>query len=218
MKLLLQVTNKTIAININEILRLASVPEDKENNNVNSPNSTITDNSTITNSNAPSKVIGQLPLDSGNTTTILPGELPNNNINQQEIKEEKQKEVSPSFSAIDLAMEVEDYLKSPSKFFYGHNQALVAKLYERFRVEISDNKVTSIKVFQTVLYYHLLKITNSNNVQGLNQLLSKSKFTLSLTEILNSIQLIVKNKEVHADYKKEVFAVSDNPTTESNTD
>jgi hypothetical protein len=218
MKLLLQVTNKTIAININEILRLASVPEDKENNNGNSPNSTITDNSTITNSNAPSKVVGQLPLDSGNTTTILPGELPNNNINQQEIKEEKQKEVSPSFSAIDLAMEVEDYLKSPSKFFYGHNQALVAKLYERFRVEISDNKVTSIKVFQTVLYYHLLKITNSNNVQGLNQLLSKSKFTLSLTEILNSIQLIVKNKEVHADYKKEVFAVSDNPTTESNTD
>lgn len=233
MKLILPVTNKAIAININEIVRLAAVTGDKENNNMNSPNSAITDNNsnngnspnsaitdngTITNSNTPYKVVGQLPLDSGKTTTNISGELPDNNINQQEIKEEKQKKVSPSFSAVDVAKEVDDYLKSPSNFFYGHNQTLVAKLYERYRVEISDKKITSIKIFQLVLYYHLLKITNSNTVQELNQLLSKSKLTLSLTEISKTVQLIATKKDINADYKKEVYAVSDNPSKVSNTD
>ena len=233
MKLILPVTNRTIAININEILKLAAMSRNKENNYGNSPNSTIpdnnsnngnppnsriTDNSTITNSNAPSNVVGQLPLDSGKTTTNLLGELPNNNNKQEEIEKEKQKEVSPPFSAIDVAKEVDDYLKSPSKFFYGHNQTLVAKFYERYRVEISDKKITSIKVFQPVLYYHLLKITNSNNVQELNQKLCKSRLSLSLLEFYKTVQLITTKKDTNADYRKEVYAVSDNPSKESNTD
>jgi len=233
MKLIRQVTDKTIAVNINEILRLAAVPEDKEYNNGNLPKSTIfnddsingsspisivTDIGTPTHSNTPTNVVGQLPLNSGNTTTNIPGELPDNNINQQEIKEEKQKEVSPSFSAIELAKESDDYLKTPSKFFYGHNQLLVTKLYERYRVEISDKKITSIKIFQSVLYYYLLKITNSSTVQDLNQLLSKSKLTLSLNEISKTVQLVSTKKDVNADYKKEVNAVYDNPSKVSNPD
>ncbi|NMD03496.1 MAG: hypothetical protein GYA71_09515 [Bacteroidales bacterium] len=233
MKLIRQVTDKTIAVNIIEILRLAAVPEDKEYNNGNLPKSTIfnddsingsspisivTDIGTPTHSNTPTNVVGQLPLNSGNTTTNIPGELPDNNINQQEIKEEKQKEVSPSFSAIELAKESDDYLKTPSKFFYGHNQLLVTKLYERYRVEISDKKITSIKIFQSVLYYYLLKITNSSTVQDLNQLLSKSKLTLSLNEISKTVQLVSTKKDVNADYKKEVNAVYDNPSKVSNPD
>jgi hypothetical protein len=194
------------------------VPGDKEKDNGNLPNSTITTNCTNTNSNTTSNIVGQLPLSSGNSTTNLPGELPINNKNQQEIKEEKQKEVSPSFSAIDVTKEVDDYLKSPSNFFYGYNQTLVTKLYERYRVEIPDKKITSIKIFQLVLYYHLLKITNSNTVQELNQVLSKSKLTLSLTEISKTVQLIATKKDINADYKKEVYAVSDNPSKVSNTD
>ncbi len=233
MKLIHQVTDKTIAVNINEILRLAAVPEDKDYNNWNLPNSTITnddsinsnspisritDNGTPTHSNNPTNVVGQLPLDSGNMITNIQGELPDNNNKQQEIKEEKQKEVSPSFSATDVAKEVDDYLKSPSKFFYGHNQTLVTKLYERYRVEISDKKITSIKIFQSVLYYYLLRITNSNTVQELNQLLSKSKLTLSLTDISKTVQLISTKKDINADYRKEVNAVNDNPSKVSNTD
>ena len=233
MKLILQVTNKTIAININEILRLAAVPEDKEHNNGNlpdstmtndnsingnSPNSSVTDKGTITHSSTPANVVGQLPLDRGNTTTDLPGELPDNNINQQGIKQEKQKEVFPSFSALEIAKETDDYLKTPSKFFYGHNQLLVTKLYERYRVEIPDKKITSIKIFQSVLYYYLLKITNSNTVQELNQLLSKSKLTLSLTEISKTVQLVSTKKDINADYRKEVLAVNDNQSKVSNPD
>ena len=87
MKLIRQVTDKTIAVNINEILRLAAVPEDKEYNNGNLPKSTIfnddsingsspisivTDIGTPTHSNTPTNVVGQLPLNSGNTTTNIP--------------------------------------------------------------------------------------------------------------------------------------------------
>lgn len=233
MKLIIPITNRTIVVNINEILKLVAASGDKENNIGNpsniiipdnnsnngiSPISRITDNGTITNSNTPSIVVGQLPLDRGNTTTDLPGELPDNNINQQEIEEEKQKEVSPSFSAVDVAKETEDYLKSPSKFFFGHNQTLVTKLYERYRVEISDKKMTSIKLFQTVLYYHLLKITNSNNVQDLNQLLSKSKLSLSLSNIFKTVQLITTKKDINADYRKEIYAVNNNPIKVSNSE
>jgi len=233
MKLIYQVTDKTIAVNINEILRLAAVPEDKEHNNGNlpdsiitndnsikgnSPNSSVTDKRTITHSNTPANVVGQLPSDRSNTTTDLPGELPDNNNNQQEIKEEKQKEVSPSFSAVDVAKETEDYLKSPSKFFYGYNRTLVTKLYERYRVEISDKRMTSIKLFQTVLYYHLLRITNSNNVQELNQLLSMSKLSLSLSDISKTVQLIISKIDINADYKKEIHAVNDNPIKVSNSE
>lgn len=233
MKLIIPITNRTIVVNINEILKLVAASGDKENNIGNpsniiipdnnsnngiSPISRITDNGTITNSNTPSIVVGQLPLDRGNTTTDLPGELPDNNINQQEIEEEKQKEVSPSFSAVDVAKETEDYLKSPSKFFFGHNQTLVTKLYERYRVEISDKKMTSIKLFQTVLYYHLLKITNSNNVQDLNQLLSMSKLSLSLSNIFKTVQLITTKKDINADYRKEIYAVNNNPIKVSNSE
>lgn len=232
MKLIIPVASRTIAVNITEILKLVPVSGDIENNygnstistipdtnsdNGKSPNSRITDNGTITNSNTPSNVVGQLPLDSRNSTTIISGELPDNNINQQEIKEEKQKEVSSSFSAIDVAKEVDDYLKLPSKYFYGHNQTLVAKLYERYRVEISDKKITSMKVFQPILYYYLLKITNSNDVQELNQLLSKSKLSLSLNELSKTIQLVTTRKDINSEYRKECNAVINNPCKEINT-
>ena len=106
MKLIHQVTDKTIAVNINEILRLAAVPEDKDYNNWNLPNSTITnddsinsnspisritDNGTPTHSNNPTNVVGQLPLDSGNMITNIQGELPDNNNKQQEITTYKNK-------------------------------------------------------------------------------------------------------------------------------
>ena len=218
MKLIIPVTNRTIAININEIKKLVAASEYKENINGNSPNSRVPDPGTITNSNPTPSVVGQLPLDSRNTPTNVLGELPDNNINQQEIKEEKQKEVSPSFSTSDIVKEVDDYLNSPSNFFYGHNQTLAAKLYERYRVEISDNKMASIGLFQSALYYHLLKITNSNSVQELNQLLSKSRLTLSLSEIFNTVRLITTDKTINAEYKKEIQAVINNPNKISNTD
>jgi hypothetical protein len=112
-----------------------------------------------------------------------------------------------SFSGIKLSKEVEDYLRSESKFFYGNNQNVCSRLYERYRVEQTDTKIASLKTFENVLYYHLLKITNTKNVQELNERLSKSSLSLATSDIFNTVQLISKKQEVNSDYKNEVSKV-----------
>jgi hypothetical protein len=211
MELLNQVTNRTISINIDEIIRLAAVPTEIEKSidDGNTTNSTITHNCNSPGSNSTTIIGGQLPLNDSNSPTRIPVDVPNNNTKQEEIKEEKQKEVSSSFSAIDVAKEVDDYLLIPSQFFYANNQINCSRIYERYRVEISDPNIKSILQFETALFYHLLKITNSPNVQDLNKILSNGRLSIGMSEIRKTIKLIKSNKEINEDYQKEVKLVRD---------
>jgi hypothetical protein len=103
-------------------------------------------------------------------------------------------------------------LKTPSKFFYSNNQIACSRFYERYRVENRETKLTSIIKFENLLYYHLLKITNSSNVKELNQKLSIENLTFNITDITKTLQLVTSKKEVNDDYKKEVYAVIDTPS------
>jgi len=203
MKLIISVTNRTITINVGEIIKLSEVNRGKDNDNGNSPNSTIPDNSTITNKNSTANIVGELPSSNSNSTSIIPVEVPNNNTNQQEIKEERQKEASSS--TVDIQNEVSDYLKTPSKFFYGNNQITCSRFYEKYRVK--DTKMTSIQWFEVVFYYHMLKMTNTKDIQELNQRLSKGGLSISLNDIYKTVQRIVTEKEVKDDCQLEINAV-----------
>jgi hypothetical protein len=74
MKLIISGTNRTITINISEIIKLSEVnigkdnDKDKDNDNGNSPNSTFPDNSTITNRNSTVNIIGELPSNNSSST------------------------------------------------------------------------------------------------------------------------------------------------------
>ena len=116
-----------------------------------------------------------------------------------------------SFSVININKEVEDYLKSDSKFFYNDNKYICSRLYERYQVERPDPKITSIQMFENLLYYHLLKITNTKDVKDLNQRLSNGSLSLNLYDISQTVQLICSKKEVNDDYKKEFYAVIGTP-------
>ncbi|MCK7539792.1 MAG: hypothetical protein MZV63_57230 [Marinilabiliales bacterium] len=87
----------------------------------------------------------------------------------QEIKEEKQKEASPSFSPIELAKETDDYLKNTFQvFLWSQLNYWLQNFMKDIGLKYRDKKITSIKIFQSVLYYYLLKIMpNSNNVQDM---------------------------------------------------
>jgi len=204
MKLIISVTNRTITINVGEIIKLSEVNRGKENDNGNSPDSTIPDNSSITNSNLTANIVGELPSNNSNSTPKIPVEVPNNNTNQQEIQEEKQKE-SFSSSIVDIQNEVSDYLKTPSKFFYGNNQITCSRFYKKYRV--IDTKMKSIQWFEVVFYYHMLRMTNTKDVQELNQRLSKGGLSLTRTDIFKTVQRIVHEKEIHDDCQKEIDAV-----------
>jgi hypothetical protein len=219
MKLIISVTNKTITINVGEIIKLSEVNRGKENENEkenendndndndngNSPNSTITDNGSITNRNSTANTVGELPSNNSNSTTKISVEVPNNNTNQQEIKEEKQKEASSS--SVDIQNEVSDYLKTPSKFFYGNNQIECSKVYKSYREAQLDTNMTSIKLFEMLFYYYMLKMTNTKDVQELNQRLSKGGLKLTLNDIFKTILRIFREKEVFNDCNKELYAV-----------
>jgi hypothetical protein len=129
--------------------------------------------------------------------------------NKREIDSEREKN-SP-ISGIDLSKEIKKYLESPSKFLYGHNQNLCSSVYESYRVLLSDPKIKSIGMFEKVLYYHLLKVTNSNNVHELNEEISKGSLSLTLEDICNTVQLVSRKKVVNDDYKKEVYAIIGTP-------
>ena len=209
MKLISPATNRTITININEVIKLSEVNGIEEDDTSNLPSSTTTANSTITNSNSTANIVGELPSNNSNSTSKLPVEVPNNNTNQQEIQEEKQKQdsSSSSSSAYNIQDEVSDYLKTPSKFFLGNNQINCSRFYEKYREK--DTKMTSIHWFEVVFYYHMLKMTNTKDIQELNQRLLKGGLSISLNDIYKTVQRIITEKEVKEDCQLEIDAVFD---------
>ena len=211
MKLIVPVASKTFGLNMDELMKLAQAPEIKDEIDGNSTNSISTNgqstDSNATISNCTTTIPVQLPVNTWNSTTNSVGELPNNNSKQQELKEEKQKEASLSDSLVDIQDEVEKYLKTTSKFFYDDNQYICSRYYERFLVEYPNSKISSLKIFQGVLYFYLLRLTNSEDVQELNENLSKGDLNFSLAELSQAVQLIRTKQDVYDEYKEEVNAV-----------
>lgn len=121
----------------------------------------------------------------------------------------------PSFSPSKLKNEVDAYLKLPSKYFYGLNQNDCSRLYERYRVEQPDIKIKSILAFEQVLYYYLLCMTNTHNVQDLNQRLSQGNLSINVADIYNTVKLITSKKEINDDYKRAVISVIGSSTNEN---
>jgi hypothetical protein len=70
--------------------------------------------------------------------------------------------------------------------------------------------LNSINKFDKVLYYHLLKVTNSSNVQELNEKL-KQPMTMNLSDVHKTFKLITSRKEINDDYRKEIYAVIGTP-------
>jgi len=217
MKLIIQDTGKTISINVNQLIKLASMPVpselDKIENSTDSPItdngnsliSSITDNGTLPNCDSTSNIVGQLPSNGGNSPNKIPVEVPGNNTNQKEIKEEKQKE-DFSFSATDIQDEINNYLLTPSKYFWGNNVNLLTTTYGEYRVQYQNTKLNSIHHFDKVLYYYLLRSTNVSNVHELNEKI-QHPMTISLAELHNIFNLIISKKEINDDYKNEVLKV-----------
>ena len=121
----------------------------------------------------------------------------------------------PSFSPSKLKNEVDAYLKLPSNYFYGLNQNDCSRLYERYRVEQPDIKIKSILAFEQVLYYYLLCMTNTHNVQDLNQRLSQGNLSINVADIYNTVKLITSKKEINDDYKRAVISVIGSSTNEN---
>lgn len=213
MKLIVQITNKTIAININEIIKLAAVSSSEEKYNSNLPISTIPTNSTITNSNSPSSIVVQLPAGSSNSTTKIPGELPNNNIKQEEIKEEKQNEAFVSFSPTEIQNSIDDYLSKASIFFPGDNRNVVVNSYTDYYNQYQRTTL-SIYKFEQILYYQLLGITMSKDVNDLNNYISTHPLTVQPADVHSTNRIIGENSNIKDGFNKiieEVYAnINDN--------
>lgn len=140
---------------------------------------------------------------------------------EKETESDKEKDIDiekkklSSFPGFELTKEVENYLESKSKFFYGKNQNACSRLYERYRVEQSDTEINSIWAFEKVLYYFLLCMTNTQNVQELNQRLFQGNLSIIVADIYNTVKLINSKKEINDDYEKAVISVIGNSTNEN---
>lgn len=208
MKLIVQVTNKTISININEIIKLAAGSSSEEKYNSNLPISTIPNNSSITNSNSTSSIVVQLPAGSSNSTTKLPGELPFNNIKQEEIKEEKQNEAFASLSPNEIQNSIDDYLSKSSNFFFGDNINVVVNTYTDYYKQYPSSDL-SISKFEQILYYQLLAITMRIDVNDLNNYISTHPITIQPADVHNTNRIIGENPNIKDGFNKiieEVYA------------
>lgn len=172
--------------------------------NCNLTSSCITANSTSTGSKTPGSITVGLQSTIGRTTGNLTVENNNNKNRQQERKEEKQKEVSPTSSISEIQDEIEEYLKSSSKFFMGDNQLFCTRLYEQFRIEYSETRLTSILAFQNALYYHMLNSLNANDTNHMNEIISQGGISITLADLLNTVHLIISKKDVYQDFQNKL--------------
>ncbi|MBN1183364.1 MAG: hypothetical protein JXB49_13815 [Bacteroidales bacterium] len=214
MKLIVPVTNRMFSLNMVELMKLAQATKIKDGIDSNSTNSNLTNGESTTgsstNSNLTTNKQVQLPVDSGNSTTNSVGDIPNNNSEQEEIederKEEKQKETISPVSGTEIQKEINEYLKSPSKYFWGDNVHLLVGAYEQYRVQFPDSKLNSIRQFDNVLYFYLLRATNSDNIQELNSILT-GPISINIPEVHVAFKLIISKKDVNSEYKEEVLKV-----------
>jgi predicted SprT family Zn-dependent metalloprotease len=123
-----------------------------------------------------------------------------------DFEEARKKEQMASIS-YQVKIEIDNYLKTDSKFFIDNNRKFLTGAYEIYRTKFINTKMNSINIFEKVLYYHLLRQTNSSNVFELNDSFNQP-FQIYLSEIHNKCALITILKEINSDYKQEILNVN----------
>lgn len=78
--------------------------------------------------------------------------------------------------------------------------------YEQYRVHFPDSKLNSISQFDNVLYFYLLRATNSDNIHELNSILTEP-ISINIPEVHMALKLIISKKEINSEYKEEVLKV-----------
>lgn len=123
----------------------------------------------------------------------------------EEIRDSTSKNHSSNF-AEQLTMEFENYGKEASKFFLEYNVEFVKATYLKYMTKFKSTPMYSINKFDKVLYYHLLKTTNTTNPSDLNQAL-EHPVKIILEDVLNTYNLIIANEELRSEYRNEVLKV-----------
>lgn len=160
-----------------------------------------------------------------------PQHNPNNKIEQKkneeketeknQIKEEQKEQVSPVvsdlvlssqtpsffFSPSEISNQIDDYLKSESKFFFADNRIIVANGYLDFYNEYPN---TSVKIdgYEQVLYVHLQSSLSTmtkfiENPNDLNDVLNNiQNLSIPAVSVLDTMNIIKKNSNNAETFKK----------------
>jgi len=126
--------------------------------------------------------------------------------NPIEVKEEKisipvQDSQDSYFSIIEIQEQIEDYLESDSKFFYGDKKFIVSNTFTNYYKEYPNTEI-HIKRFEQILYAQLSYITMSMDVKDFNNYLDTHPITINTGDINNLIQQVSDNPTVSEQFKK----------------
>lgn len=111
------------------------------------------------------------------------------------------------FSPVEIQTQIDDYLKSDSKFFKGDNQAIVPNSYTEYYKQYPNTQL-SISKYEQVLYVHLLQATMSMNVNALNEYLTKTPTTVNPASTHDIVKMVKDNPEHQAIFKKIIEKVN----------
>lgn len=150
--------------------------------------------------------------DSHNNQTPLPtleSSSPNHNEGIVQSKSNSTLQHTPTFhfSPVEIQHQIDDYLKSDSKFFKGNNQAIVPNSYTEYYNQYPTTQL-SISKFEQVLYVHLLQATMSMDVIALNEYLTKTPTTVNPASTHDIVKMVKDNPEHQAIFKKMIEKVN----------
>ncbi|MHC1732797.1 MAG: Lin1244/Lin1753 domain-containing protein [Bacteroidales bacterium] len=142
---------------------------------------------------------------------ITNGKIDHNSI---EVKEEKisipvQDYQDSYFSIIEIQEQIEDYLESDSRFFYGDKKFIVSNTFTNYYKEYPNTEI-NIKRFEQILYAQLSYITMSMDVKDFNNYLDSHQITINTGDINNLIQKVSDNPIVSEQVKRIIAEVQSN--------
>jgi hypothetical protein len=111
------------------------------------------------------------------------------------------------FSPVEIQHQIDDYLKSDSKFFKGNNQAIVPNSYTEYYKEYPSTQL-SISKYEQVLYVHLLQATMLMDVNALNEYLTKTPTTVNPASMHDIVKMVNDSTEHQAIFKKIIEKVN----------
>jgi len=168
-------------------------------------------------------------LDKNDKKDLTPlGDSPNKEIkqNRKEIKRTETNitkeinngisEIEPDFyfSPMDVQNSMENYISTTSRFFYGDHKNIVYNSYLDYYNHFPMTEL-SIEKFEEILYFNLLILTMSLNVNDLNDYLSKNPISIQAFEINNIIRIINENSKNKLEFKRIIDEVISNKNDEN---
>lgn len=136
-------------------------------------------------------------------------------INDMEVNHIKENLIEPGFSLspTEIQNSIDDYLSKSSNFFSGDNINVVVNTYTDYYKQYPSSDL-SISKFEQILYYQLLGITMSKDVNDLNNYISTHPITIQPADVHNTNRIIGENTNIKDGFNKiigEVYAnINDN--------